>query len=106
MEPFRTIPATTGRLAVLVFALLAAGAAAAPAALAVDDLARPDATVLRGTSCHPGGVVIEVHPDDRWETRGRFSIRVADAVVWLDRDEMERVGSAVRKALLFTEDSE
>jgi hypothetical protein len=58
--PFSTIPTTTGRLAVLVLALLAAGIAAAPAALAVDDATRPDATVTRGPSCAPGGVAVEV----------------------------------------------
>jgi hypothetical protein len=57
--PITTTP-TTGRLTVLVLALLAAGIAAAPAALAADDLSRPDAKVLQGPSCHPGGVVIEV----------------------------------------------
>jgi hypothetical protein len=58
--PFSTIPTTTGRLAVLGFALLAAGIAAAPAALAVDDATRPDAKVTQGPSCAPGGVAVEV----------------------------------------------
>src|SRR3954469_25717045 len=94
--PFRTIP-TTGRLAVLVFALLSAGIAAAPAALAVDDLARPDATVLRGPSCHPGGVVIEV-------TAGTEPYRVVLATTRHPDGEDSALLAAGQSALLRTGD--
>jgi hypothetical protein len=45
---------------VMALALLCAGIALAGPAIAVDDVARPDARVTHGPSCRPGGVVVEV----------------------------------------------
>jgi hypothetical protein len=95
--PFRTIPTTTGRLAVLVFVLLAAGTAAAPAALAVDDTTRPGATVLQGPSCHPGGVVVQV-------TAGTEPYRVVLATTRHPEGEDSALLAAGQTALLRTGD--